>query len=234
MSYSSPGGAVEALIAVPIRAILEAEHGPLFGPAEIAALTAVFDAALRKLELVDRDASAATAVAKLERIPVMFEHSPWGLSPRSRPFFGRGRHTPNPRTIHLGHLLHHQPFGRIVSHDCSRDCHVSEAVCMTTGVLLRIFVLEGQRHHGELLYDWLLRRAREMGIKGGAAFREIAGYGRHGRYEQTFFELAGGLPVEVVFATTPPDSEKFLDLLARETLSLFYIKSPCEFGYVGE
>jgi len=53
------------LIVVPIRAILKAEHGSLFGPAEIAALTAVFDAALRKLELVDRHAPAAIAVAKL-------------------------------------------------------------------------------------------------------------------------------------------------------------------------
>ena len=50
---------------VPIRAILEAAHGPLFGPAEIAALTAAFDAALRKLELVDRHDPAAIAVAKL-------------------------------------------------------------------------------------------------------------------------------------------------------------------------
>ena len=46
---------------MPIRAILEAEHGPLFGPAEIAALTAAFDAALRKLELVDRHDPAAIA-----------------------------------------------------------------------------------------------------------------------------------------------------------------------------
>jgi uncharacterized protein len=106
---------------------------------------------------------------------------------------------------------------------------------MTKGVLLRIFMLEGQRHHGELLYDWLLRRAREMGITGGAAFREIAGYGRHERlHEQFFFELAGDLPVEVVFAMTQSDSQKFLDLLAREKLSLFYISSPCEFGHVGE
>jgi len=50
---------------VPIRAILEGEHGPLFGPAEISALTAAFDAALRKLELVDRHDPAAIAVAKL-------------------------------------------------------------------------------------------------------------------------------------------------------------------------
>jgi PII-like signaling protein len=108
-------------------------------------------------------------------------------------------------------------------------------VVVTKGVLLRIFVLEGQRHHGELLYDWLLRRAREMGIKGGAAFREIAGYGRHDRlHEQCFFELAGDLPVEVAFAMTESDSQEFLDLLVHEMLSLFYIKSPCEFGRIGE
>ncbi|MBV9530411.1 MAG: DUF190 domain-containing protein, partial [Bradyrhizobium sp.] len=74
---------------------------------------------------------------------------------------------------------------------------------MTQGVLLRIFVLQGQRHHGVLLYEWLLRCAREMGITGGAAFREVAGYGQHDRlHEQPFFELAGDLPVEVVFAMT--------------------------------
>ena len=106
---------------------------------------------------------------------------------------------------------------------------------MTTGVLLRIFMLQGQRHHGELVYDWLLRRAREIGIKGGAAFREIAGYGRHERmHEDSFFELAGDLPVEVMFAATESDCQRILDLLARESLSLFYIRSPCEFGHVGE
>ena len=60
---------------MPIRAILEAEHGPLFGPAEIAALTAAFDAALRKLEFVDRHDPAAIAVAKLERIPLILKRS---------------------------------------------------------------------------------------------------------------------------------------------------------------
>jgi uncharacterized protein len=103
------------------------------------------------------------------------------------------------------------------------------------GVLLRIFVLQGQRHRGEPLYDWLLRSARAMGITGGAAFREIAGYGRHERlHEHSFFELAGDLPVEVAFAMTEGDCQKFLDLLAREMPSLFYIKSPCEFGRTGE
>jgi PII-like signaling protein len=106
---------------------------------------------------------------------------------------------------------------------------------LTKGALLRIFVLEGQRHHGELLYDWLLRSARTMGISGGAAFREIAGYGRHDRlHEQSFFELAGDLPVEVAFAMTESDAQRFMDFLAHETPSLFYIKTACEFGRIGE
>jgi hypothetical protein len=49
-----------------------------------------------------------------------------------------------------------------------------------------------------------------------------------------FFELAGDLPVEVMFAATESDCQKILDLLAHESLSLFYIRSPCEFGHVGE
>jgi uncharacterized protein len=106
---------------------------------------------------------------------------------------------------------------------------------VTKGVLLRIFVLEGQRHHGELLYDWLLRSARTMGISGGAAFREIAGYGRHDRlHEQSFFELAGDLPVEVAFAMTELGAQRFMDFLAHEALSLFYIKTACEFGRTAE
>jgi len=44
---------------------------------------------------------------------------------------------------------------------------------MTTGVLLRIFMLQGQRHHGELVYDWLLRRAPTLGITGGAAYLPV-------------------------------------------------------------
>jgi uncharacterized protein len=107
-------------------------------------------------------------------------------------------------------------------------------VVVTAGVLLRVFVHEGQHHHGEVLYNWLLRRARTMGITGGAAYREIAGHGRHDRsHAQSFFELAGELPVEVAFAMTESDADKFLEMLASEVPRLFYIKSPCDFGYVG-
>ena len=47
------------------------------------------------------------------------------------------------------------------------------------GSLLRFYVHEGQRHHGRLVWEWLLERANELGIRGGSAFRAMAGFGRH-------------------------------------------------------
>ena len=58
------------------------------------------------------------------------------------------------------------------------------------GTYLRFYVHELRRRHGEPLYDWLLKKAKDIGIHGGSAFRAIAGYGRHGvLHEQRFFEL---------------------------------------------
>ncbi|TLY88376.1 MAG: DUF190 domain-containing protein [Gammaproteobacteria bacterium] len=71
------------------------------------------------------------------------------------------------------------------------------------GSLLRFYVHEGQRHHGRLVWEWLLERANELGIRGGSAFRAMAGFGRHHvLHESHFFELAGTLTVEVEFIVT--------------------------------
>ena len=103
------------------------------------------------------------------------------------------------------------------------------------GVYLSFYVQESSRHRGLLTYEWLLEHAKALGIKGGTAFRSIAGYGRHGRlHEQHFFELAGDLSVEVGFALTDDEARKLLDHLAGEKLRMVYIKLPLEMGVVGE
>ncbi len=99
------------------------------------------------------------------------------------------------------------------------------------GVVLRFFVHEGERHGGQLLFEWLLAEARRAGIPGGSAFRAIAGYGRHGvLHEQTFFELAGNLPVQVVFFTASDLAQALLARVAAEGLRLVYSLSEAEFG----
>jgi len=104
----------------------------------------------------------------------------------------------------------------------------------TRGVMLRFFVPESEKHGGELLYEWLLEEAKRLGVPGGSAFRAVAGYGRHGvLHEQTFFELAGELPVEVVFALSADQADRLLVRLAEQKLSLFFARTDAEFGIVG-
>ncbi len=101
------------------------------------------------------------------------------------------------------------------------------------GVYLRLYMHENRKHGHILLYEWLLERAKEMGIHGGSAFRAIAGFGRHGViHEQHFFELAGDLPVEVEFLISEEEADELLALLRRQKIQLVYAKSVAEIGVV--
>jgi PII-like signaling protein len=103
------------------------------------------------------------------------------------------------------------------------------------GVCLKIYLTEKQKHDGKLLYEWILERAKDMGIPGGSVFRAIAGYGRHGKlHEETFFELAAELPVELEFVASEEQAAQLLGALGREKLGLFYVKSAAESGLTGE
>lgn len=103
------------------------------------------------------------------------------------------------------------------------------------GVYLRFYVQESARHQGKLTYEWLLERARALGIQGGSAFRAIAGFGRHGHlHQERFFELAGDVPVQVGFAVKPQDAQRLLDHVAAENLNPFYLQQPVEMGVTGK
>jgi uncharacterized protein len=102
------------------------------------------------------------------------------------------------------------------------------------GTYLRFYVHENRKHHGLLLYEWLLETAKKAGIHGGSAFRAIAGYGRHGvLHEQHFFELAGDLTVEVEFLLSDEQADMLLGVLRREQVRIFYAKVQAEFGMLG-
>jgi uncharacterized protein len=101
------------------------------------------------------------------------------------------------------------------------------------GCFLRFYVHEGQRHHGRLLWEWLLEQANKIGIRGGSAFRAMAGFGRHHiLHEAKFFELAGSIAVEVEFIVTDEESRKILELLHREKIRLFYAHIPAQFEVI--
>ena len=97
-------------------------------------------------------------------------------------------------------------------------------------VCLRVFVPEASRHHGRLTYEWLLDAAQGLGIAGGSAYAALAGFGRHGRHDAGFFELAGELPVAVEFFVETALADRLLKTLAEAGLKLVYAKLPAELG----
>lgn len=98
---------------------------------------------------------------------------------------------------------------------------------------LDFYVGEKQHHTGMPLYEWLLEEARRLGIKGGSAFRAIAGFGRHGRlHEDTFFELAGELAVKVEFILDDATADLLLQRVAEQRLNIFYLRCAVQAGVV--
>lgn len=93
----------------------------------------------------------------------------------------------------------------------------------TAGVYLRFFVHENRRHRdGELLYEWLLNEAKNLGLPGGTAFRSDAGFGRL-RVTQD--------AVCVDFVVSREDANRMLDCVrAEEDIQMFYAMFPAEFG----
>ena len=101
------------------------------------------------------------------------------------------------------------------------------------GSFCRFYVHESDRHHGRLLWEWLLEEANRLGIRGGSAFKAMAGFGRHHvLHEERFFELAGSLTVEVEFIVNEEETQQLLDLLRREKVNLFYALIPAHFGVI--
>ena len=101
------------------------------------------------------------------------------------------------------------------------------------GQFLRFYVHENQRLGQRLLWEWLLEVASKAGIRGGSAFRAMAGFGRHHvLHEDHFFELAGSLAVEVEFIVTAEEETRLLDLVRASGARAFYARIPAEFGVI--
>jgi PII-like signaling protein len=99
------------------------------------------------------------------------------------------------------------------------------------GSFLRFYVHERDRVQGQPAWEWLLERANKLGIRGGSAFKAMAGFGRHHvLHEDTFFELAGSMSIEVEFIVTDDEAQQLLDLARGQKVRLFYARIPAQFA----
>ncbi len=101
------------------------------------------------------------------------------------------------------------------------------------GSILSFYVHEGDRHGGQMVWEWLLAEANKRGVGGGSVFRAMAGFGRHNMlHERKFFELAGSQVLKVEFVVTDDEARDLIALAHQEKLRLFYVQSPAQFGVI--
>lgn len=99
------------------------------------------------------------------------------------------------------------------------------------GLFLRFYFQESQKCRHGVAWEWLLKAANKMQIRGGSAFRAMAGFGHHHMlHELAFFEIASPLAVEVEFVVTEEEARKLLELVGNEGLRVFYARIPATFA----
>jgi len=80
------------------------------------------------------------------------------------------------------------------------------------GSLLRIFIGESDHHDGRPLYEWLVRKAREMEVAGATVLRGLMGYGLSSRiHTAKILRLSQDLPIVVELVDTREKLETYLE-----------------------
>jgi uncharacterized protein len=101
------------------------------------------------------------------------------------------------------------------------------------GYQVSFLTVQGHRHAGKPMAEWLMQVAMELGLRGATTIAASEGFGKHRRIHSAhFFELADQ-PVEIVMAVTEDESRRLFERLQAENVHLFYVKAPVEFGEIG-
>ena len=82
------------------------------------------------------------------------------------------------------------------------------------GKLLRIFIGESDRHEGQPLHEWIVRKAKEEGLAGATVLRGLLGFGARSRiHTSKILRLSTDLPIVVEIVDTEEKVESFLPLI---------------------
>lgn len=89
----------------------------------------------------------------------------------------------------------------------------------------------GRKHDGKQVHEWLVSKAKEIGIEGVTVVAGMKGFGRDKSIHSTgFFELADQ-PVEVIMLAQGEKTKKLFEVISEAKLDVFYSKTQAEFGF---
>ncbi|ENV10874.1 hypothetical protein F966_00652 [Acinetobacter higginsii] len=102
------------------------------------------------------------------------------------------------------------------------------------GFLLSFYTAQNRTYQGQMMSEWLLAVAKQMNLRGATVLAGMEGVDHQGLFHSaSFFELADR-PVQIQFAVSDQQATELLDYLNDKEISLFYVKTPIEYGVVGQ
>jgi PII-like signaling protein len=82
------------------------------------------------------------------------------------------------------------------------------------GKLLRIFIGESDRHDGLPLYEWIVRKAREIKMAGATVFRGIEGFGAKSHlHTAKILRLSQDLPILIEIIDVEEKIDNFVKII---------------------
>ena len=101
------------------------------------------------------------------------------------------------------------------------------------GCQITFYTQQDRMHRGKPLGRWLIEEANRLGVAGATMLACVEGFGHSHRIHSTgFFDLSDQ-PVAVVMALTDAEAAQMLARLAEESVEVFWVRVPAEFGTSG-
>ncbi len=102
------------------------------------------------------------------------------------------------------------------------------------GYQLTFFTQQDRKHDHMPLGEWLVQEARKLGSGGATLIVATEGFGHDRKLHSAhFFELTDQ-PIEVTMAVDEQEAERMFAHLKQESINVFYVKTPIEFGMTEE
>ncbi len=104
-----------------------------------------------------------------------------------------------------------QPFSTLPKLEARDHMTINE-----TGVLLRVFIGEADKHEHTPLYEAILQKARELGLAGATVLRGVEGFGANSVvHKAALLEMSTDLPVVIEIADTQDKIQLLLPYLEQ-------------------
>ncbi len=102
------------------------------------------------------------------------------------------------------------------------------------GFQVTFFTEQGRRHGHQRVDEWLKDIGKSVGCGGITTATGVDGTGRGGKLHSAHFIELADQPIEITMALTHEQCDALFARLEQDKANIFYVKTPVEFGVVGE